>query len=95
MNWKLARELTKRLAGEREPIDPGLAEEYLELARAADLRIEAASSLPAPSPGDLNPTDRSTWAVGAPPTGALRASKFTPGEFVTACSPPTARIVRG
>jgi len=63
VNWKLAREITKRLAGEREPIDPGLAEEYLELARAADLRIEAASSLPAPSPGDLNPTDRSTWAA--------------------------------
>lgn len=63
VNWKLARELTKNLAGEREPIDPNLAEEYRELAHAAELRIESVSRLPAPTPGDLNPTDRSTWAA--------------------------------
>ena len=27
VNWKLARELTKNLAGEREPIEPDVAEE--------------------------------------------------------------------
>ena len=32
VNWKLARELTKNLAGEREPIEPSIAEEYRELA---------------------------------------------------------------
>ena len=63
VNWKLARELTKSLAGEREPIDPNLAEEYRELAHAAELRVESVSRLPAPTPGDLNPTDRSTWAA--------------------------------
>jgi len=63
VNWKLARELTKSLAGEREPIDPNLAEEYRELAHAAELRVESVSRLPAPSPGDLNPTDRSMWAA--------------------------------
>jgi putative hydrolase len=63
VNWNLARELTKNLAGEREPIEPALAEEYLELARVAELRIQAAATLPAPSPGDLNPTDRATWAL--------------------------------
>lgn len=63
VNWKLARELTKSLAGEREPIDPNLAEEYMELAHAAEMRVDAVSKLPAPSPGDLNPTDRATWAA--------------------------------
>ncbi len=63
VNWKLAREITKNLAGEREPIDPSLSEEYLELAHAAEVRIGAVSDLPAPSPGELNPTDRATWAA--------------------------------
>ena len=63
VNWKLARELTKNLAGERELIDPNLTEEYIELTSAAELRIEAVSTLPAPSPGELNPTDRATWAA--------------------------------
>ena len=63
VNWKLAREITKSLAGEREPIDPNLAEEYLELANAAELRVDSVSTLPAPSPGDLNPVDRATWAA--------------------------------
>jgi putative hydrolase len=62
VNWKLAREVTKSLAGEREPVEPGLAEEYIELGNAAELRIQAASPLPAPSPGELNPTDQATWA---------------------------------
>ncbi len=63
VNWKLAREITKNLAGKPEPIEPSLAEEYLELGHAAELRVQASTSLPAPSPGDLNPTDRSTWAA--------------------------------
>ncbi len=63
VNWKLARELTKNLAGEREPIEPGIAEEYRELAHVAELRIQATVTLPSPSPGELNPTDRSTWAL--------------------------------
>lgn len=63
VNWKLARELTKNLAGEREPIEPSIAEEYRELAHVAELRIQATTDLPAPSPGELNPTDRATWAL--------------------------------
>ena len=63
VNWNLARELTKNLAGDREPIEPALAEEYLELAHVAELRIQTTTMLPAPSPGDLNPTDRATWAL--------------------------------
>jgi putative hydrolase len=63
VNWKVAREVTKSLAGEREPVEPHIAEEYAELAHAAELRIQAASDLPAPVPGELNPTDRATWAA--------------------------------
>ena len=63
VNWKLARELTKNLAGERELIEPDIAEEYRELAHVAELRIEATANLPSPSPGELNPTDRATWAL--------------------------------
>jgi putative hydrolase len=55
--------LTKNLAGEREPIEPSIAEEYRELAHVAELRIQATTDLPAPSPGELNPTDRATWAL--------------------------------
>ena len=62
VNWKLAREVTKSLAGERQAVEPALSEEYVELANAAEIRIQEASSLPAPSPGDLNPTDQATWA---------------------------------
>jgi len=63
VNWKLAKELTKNLAGESEIIEPDLAEEYRELGTVAELRIQAMADLPAPSPGDLNPTDRTTWAL--------------------------------
>jgi len=63
VNWNLAKELTKNLAGERQPIEPDIAEEYRELGHVAELRIQATADLPAPSPGDLNPTDRTTWAL--------------------------------
>jgi len=63
VNWKLARELTKNLAGERELIEPDIAEEYRELAHVAELRIQTTANLPSPSPGELNPTDRATWAL--------------------------------
>jgi len=63
VNWKLAHEVTKSIAGQREPVEPDLAEEYVELAKAAEIRLQAITALPAPSPGDLNPTDPATWAL--------------------------------
>lgn len=62
VNWKLAREVTKSLAGQAEPIDPAVAEEFRELAHAADLRLDAVVDLPSHSASELNPTDRATWA---------------------------------
>lgn len=63
VNWKLAREVTKSLAGAPTLVEPGVAEEYRELAHVADARISAIVDLPSPSPGELNPTDRATWAA--------------------------------
>jgi putative hydrolase len=63
VNWKLAREVTKSLAGPPSPIEPSVAEEYRELAHVADMRLSAHVDLPSASTGDLNPTDRATWAV--------------------------------
>ena len=63
VNWKLAREVTKSLAGAPIPIEPGVAEEYRELAHVADVRLSAVADLPSHSPGELNPTDRATWAA--------------------------------
>jgi putative hydrolase len=63
VNWKLAREVTKSLAGQPQPIDPVVAEEYRELAHVAEVRISAFTDLPSPEPGELNPTDRATWAA--------------------------------
>ncbi len=63
VNWKLAREVTKSLAGPHQPIEPSVAEEYRELAHVAEVRISSVTELPSPEPGELNPTDRATWAA--------------------------------
>jgi putative hydrolase len=63
VNWKLAREVTKSLSGQPEPVEPIVAEEYRELAHVAEVRISTLTSLPSPATGELNPTDRATWAA--------------------------------
>lgn len=63
VNWKLAREVTKSLAGSPSPIEPAVAEEYRELAHVADVRISAVADLPSAPQSELNPTDRATWAA--------------------------------
>ena len=63
VNWKLAREVTKSLSGPPEPVEPAVAEEYRELAHVAEVRISTLTSLPSPAAGELNPTDRATWAA--------------------------------
>ncbi|MEZ5174612.1 MAG: zinc-dependent metalloprotease [Acidimicrobiia bacterium] len=63
VNWNLAREVTKSLAGPIQPIDPSVAEEYQELAHVAEVRISSVTALPSPATGELNPADRATWAA--------------------------------
>jgi len=62
VNWKLAAEVRKSLVGAAEPIDPHLAEEYAELARAAELRLGAATHLDVGFGGSVQPVDRTGWA---------------------------------
>lgn len=62
VNWKLAREVSRQLAGQQEPVDPWLAEEYQELVRLAQLQIQAASDLPLGPALDAIPVDRAAWA---------------------------------
>ena len=61
VNWKLAAEVARHLAGEQQPIEPWAAEEFRELARLAEYRLEQVApfrSNPAP---DVLPTDARGW----------------------------------
>ncbi len=62
VNWQLAAEVRKSVAGSPEPIEPHLGEEYAELATAAQMRLSGATSLDLVTPGRLQPVDRSSWA---------------------------------
>lgn len=45
VNWALAEQLAGHVSGSPEPIDPWIADEYLELARLAQLKVPAATGL--------------------------------------------------
>jgi putative hydrolase len=62
INWKLAAEVARHLSGESEPVEPWAAEEFRELARLAEYRIEQIAPfrvIPAP---DVQPVDARGWA---------------------------------
>jgi putative hydrolase len=61
VNWRLGREIAESVAGQAEPIEPWLAEEYEELANAAALRMAAASTLDV-APAGVRILDPRTWA---------------------------------
>jgi putative hydrolase len=63
INWRLAEEITKSLAGAPEPIEPQLAEEYEELALAAQLRLANAGALDGGGGTVPYPIDRAGWAT--------------------------------
>ena len=62
VNWRLAEEIIKSLAGAQEPIEPQLAEEYEELALAAHLRLAESGPLDIGGGVVPYPIDRSGWA---------------------------------
>ncbi|MFQ5967884.1 MAG: zinc-dependent metalloprotease [Acidimicrobiia bacterium] len=62
VNWSLAAEAAKSIAGEADPVDPWLAEEYQELTRVAQMTISDAAPLPVLS-RDAVPVDRRGWAL--------------------------------
>jgi putative hydrolase len=61
VNWKLAGEVARHLAGEREAIDPWAADEQRELVRLAEYRIEGETPFPVPPASDVLVIDSQQW----------------------------------
>ena len=62
VNWALASQLADHLSGPPEPLDPWLAEEYLELARYAQLRLPQATGVSSDPMDKAVLVDRRGWA---------------------------------
>lgn len=62
VNMKLAAEVARHLAGEREPVEPWAAEEFRELTRLAEFRIEQHAPFPVDPAPDVLPVDGREWA---------------------------------
>ena len=63
VNWRLAREIAESVAGQAEPIDPWLDEEYVELAATAARFVDQHSPLdPSVASSAARVTDRRGWA---------------------------------
>ena len=61
VNWALAAQLADHLSGSPQPIDPWLAEEYLDLTRLAQLQIPEATGLPSDPMTKAILVDRAGW----------------------------------
>lgn len=64
INWKLAAEVARNLAGERVPIEPRAAEEYRELTRLVEYRVEEVSPFRVTPAPDVVPVDSRDWVDG-------------------------------
>jgi putative hydrolase len=62
VNWKLGAEVARHLAGERQPVEPWAAEEFRELARLAEYRLEEIAPFRVIQAPDVLPVDPRTWA---------------------------------
>lgn len=61
VNWALASQLADHLSGPPEPLDPWLAEEYLELGRYARLRLTEATGVETDPTTEAILVDREGW----------------------------------
>ena len=61
VNWKLAAEVARHLSGEQQPIEPWAAEEFRELARLAEYRVEQVAPFRIIPALDVAPTDPRGW----------------------------------
>lgn len=61
INWKLASEVAKSVSGERVPIEPWTAEEYRELARLVEYRLETVAPFRMAQTLDVLPVDSRGW----------------------------------
>jgi putative hydrolase len=62
VNWKLAAEVARHLSGDRQPVEPWAAEEYRELARLAEYRLDEIAPFPVRAAVDVLPLDSRSWA---------------------------------
>ncbi len=62
INWKLAAEVARHLAGEPEPVEPWAAEEFRDLAHLVDYRIEQVAPFRVVPANDVLPVDGREWA---------------------------------
>lgn len=62
VNLRLAGEVARHLTGDRQPIDPWAAEEFRELTRLAEYRVEAAAPFAVAPATDVLPVDGREWA---------------------------------
>jgi putative hydrolase len=62
VNMRLAGEVARHLTGEREPVDPWAAEEFRELTRLAEYRIEQVAPFAVAPASDVLPLDGREWA---------------------------------
>lgn len=62
VNWKLAAEVARHLAGEREPVEPWASDEFRDLARLAEFQLEQVSPFRVTVAADVLPLDQRTWA---------------------------------
>lgn len=62
VNLKLAGEVARHLTGDRQPVDPWAAEEFRELTRLAEFRIEAVAPVAVAPASDVLPLDAREWA---------------------------------
>jgi putative hydrolase len=63
VNWGLAREIAESVAGPAEPVEPWLADEFVELTHTAAALVTAASPLDGSAAvAEVQAVDRRTWA---------------------------------
>ncbi len=104
VNWKLAAEIRKSLAGAGEPVEPDLADEYMGLALAAQLRLESATHLGPVSTDRMHPVDAATWAAEneqsfryaiEPLAGKLTGGPIDPANPMSAMLAPMGPAILG
>lgn len=61
INWKLAAEVAKSISGDRAPVEPWAAEEYRELTRLVEYRLDQISPFRSAPAADVVPVDARAW----------------------------------
>jgi putative hydrolase len=85
INWKLAEEIARHLAGEADAVDPWAADEIEQLVRLAEFRLEGAAPFAASPAPQVRVVDGRTWVDESLRRLAYLADPIT--EAVTAAYP--------